>query len=167
MYSTKNLRRNNSYIDIDNNYLYKVDYNVEYLKVPILASVGYSFNKIRFNLIGGFIFDKIINYRVTTNYFYEESSIKNYHPKGINISVRGAIGISTEIFNNVYLNIYPFIDYKIDPDNISMLYIPHWGTNSIHDYYYDQIPNGDDFHSNNYGGLISIGLNVGFEYKFH
>ncbi len=170
MYSTKNIkgyeftRINEESVFHD---LYKVDYDVEYIKVPILATVGYSFKKVMFSITGGFILDHILNYRVKVNYLNGESSYKDYKFDDYNMSVRGGITISTEIFKNINLTLQPFIDYKIDPDDI-FDNTGKWGSRDIYEYYYDQIPNGvvpDDLY-NDYGGILSYGLSIGLEYTF-
>ncbi len=170
MYSTKNIkgyeftRINEESVFHD---LYKVDYEIDYIKVPILATVGYSFKRVRFSIFGGFILDHILNYRVKVNYLNGESSYKDYKFNDYNMSVRGGIAISSEIFKNINLTLQPFIDYKIDPDDI-FDNTGKWGSRDIYEYYYDLIPNGvvpDDLY-NDYGGILSYGLSIGLEYTF-
>ena len=170
MYSTKNIKGYEFFGINDNSVfhdLYKVDYEIDYIKVPILATVGYSFKRVRFSIFGGFILDHILNYRVKVNYLNGESSYKDYKFNDYNMSVRGGITISTEIFKNINLTLQPFIDYKIDPDDI-FDNTGKWGSRDIYEYYYDQIPNGvvpDDLY-NDYGGILSYGLSIGLEYTF-
>ena len=162
MYSTKNIKHYRS-----TNNLYKVNYDVDYIKLPIMASFGYSYKKMKFSIFGGFILDHILNYRLTLNYNYGESEYQDYKFKDYNMSVRGGIIFSTEISKNLSLNIKPFIDYKIDPDDI-FDNTGKWGSRDIYEYYYDQIPNGvvpDDLY-NDYGGILSYGLSIGLEYTF-
>lgn len=170
MYSTKNIK-GYEFTRINENYefhdLYKVDYEIDYIKVPILATVGYSFKRVRFTIFGGFILDHILNYRVKVNYLNGESSYKDYKFNDYNMSVRGGIAISSDIFKNINLTLQPFIDYKIDPDDI-FDNTGKWGSRDIYEYYYDLIPNGvvpDDLY-NDYGGILSYGLSIGLEYTF-
>ncbi|MDY4790284.1 MAG: hypothetical protein SO179_06950 [Bacteroidales bacterium] len=170
MYSTKNIKGYEFFGINDNSVfhdLYKVDYEIDYIKVPILATVGYSFKIVRFSIFGGFILDHILNYRVKVNYLSGESSYKDYKFNDYNMSVRGGITISTEIFKNINLTLQPFVDYKIDPDDI-FDNTGKWGSRDIYEYYYDLIPNGvvpDDLY-NDYGGILSYGLSIGLEYTF-
>ena len=171
MYSTKNIKGYEFFGINDNSVfhdLYKVDYEIDYIKVPILATVGYSFKRVRFSIFGGFILDHILNYRVKVNYLSGESSYKDYKFNDYNMSVRGGITISTEIFKNINLTLQPFVDYKIDPDDIYLLYHYRFGTNSVYDYYYSEIPTGEinSGPTINHGGLLSYGLSIGFEYTF-
>ncbi len=48
MYSTKRINRDEV-----------VDYDIKYIKLPILASVGYSFKRVKLSFTGGFILDHI------------------------------------------------------------------------------------------------------------
>jgi hypothetical protein len=170
MYSTKNIRRYEMFrLEHAPKYqdMYKTDYDIDYIKLPILVSVGYSFKRVKLSITGGFIFDHILNYRVQLNYLRDQNTYKDYKFKDVNIAVRGGITLSTEIFKNINLTLEPFIDYKIDKDNIYYLYHPRWGTSSAYDYYYSEIPNGEtpNFGASE-GGLLSYGLSVGFEYVF-
>jgi hypothetical protein len=155
MYSTKNIRMNSTYIENDNNYFYKADYDIDYIKLPILASVGYSFKRVKLSIIGGFIFDHILNCREKAYYRFSDSEYKDYKPNGINIAVRGGITLSTEIFNNINLSLQPFVDYKLVADKI------YPNDRSILLYYNSDFPN-----STYSGGLLSYGLSIGFEYVF-
>lgn len=122
---------------------------------------------MKLSITGGFIFDHILNYRVRLNYLDDQSTYKDYKFRDVNIAVRGGITLSTEIFKNINLILEPFIDYKIDKDNINYLYHPRWGTNSIYDYYYSEIPNGETPNLGaSEGGLLSYGLSIGLEYVF-
>lgn len=162
MYSTKNIKHYRS-----TNNLYKVNYDVDYIKLPIMASFGYSYKKMKFSIFGGFILDHILNYRLTLNYNYGESEYQDYKFKDYNMSVRGGIIFSTEISKNLSLNIKPFIDYKVDPDDIDYIYNPKFGAKSYFEYYYSEFPNGDDpYFGDEKGGLLSYGLSIGLEYTF-
>ena len=154
MYSTKRINRDET-----------VDYDIKYIKLPILASVGYSFKRVKLSFTGGFIFDHILNYRVKLNYNYDGINYKDYKFDDVNLAIRGGITISTKISNNFNLNIQPFIDYKINPDNI-YYYSGRWDPISDYDYYHTIIPNGVDETGSYKGGLLSYGLNIGLEYVF-
>ncbi len=154
MYSTKRINRDET-----------VDYDIKYIKLPILASVGYSFKRVKLSFTGGFIFDHILNYRVKLNYNYDGINYKDYKFDDVNLAIRGGITISTKISNNFNLNIQPFIDYKINPDNI-YYYSGRGDPISDYDYYHTIIPNGVDETGSYKGGLLSYGLNIGLEYVF-
>jgi len=156
MYSTKRINRNGT-----------VDYDIQYIKLPISASVGYSFKRVKLSFTGGFIFDHILNYRVKLNYNYDGKNYKDYKFDDVNVAVRGGITISTEISKNLNLTLQPFVDYKLVPDGIDLLYHYRFGTTSDYDYYYSEIPNGLKWPSGYYaGGLLSYGLSIGLEYTF-
>ncbi|MBP1646163.1 MAG: hypothetical protein H6Q16_1738 [Bacteroidetes bacterium] len=155
MYSTKRINRDEV-----------VDYDIKYIKLPILASVGYSFKRVKLSFTGGVIFDHILNYRVKLNYNYDGKNYKDYKFDDVNVAVRGGITISTEIFKKINLTLQPFIDYKIDPDNI-YYYSGRWDPIPDYDYYHTQIPNGEDSEGGSpKGGLLSYGLSIGLEYTF-
>lgn len=167
MYSTKRINQYKKYIGNDNNFLYRVDYDINYIKLPILASVGYSFERVKLSFTGGFIFDHILNYRVGLNYLYDGYRYKDYKFDDVNIAVRGGITISTEIFRNINLTLQPFIDYKVIRDDMSLLYHYRFGSDSDSDYYYSEIPNGEGpLGGRSRGGLLSYGLSIGLEYVF-
>lgn len=153
MFSTKRINRD------------EVDYDIKYIKLPILVSVGYSFKRVKLSFTGGFILDHILNYRVKLNYNYDGINYKDYKFDDVNLAIRGGITISTKISNNFNLNIQPFIDYKINPDNI-YYYSGRWDPISDYDYYHTIIPNGVDETGSYKGGLLSYGLNIGLEYVF-
>ncbi|MDD3995720.1 MAG: hypothetical protein PHG98_04370 [Bacteroidales bacterium] len=156
MYSTKRINRDET-----------VDYDIKYIKLPILASVGYSFKRVKLSFTGGFIFDHILNYRVKLNYNYDGKNYKDYKFDDVNVAVRGGITISTKISKNINMTIQPFIDYKIVHDDIDLLYNYRFGSTSDYDYYYSQIPNGLKWPVGYYaGGLLSYGLSIGLEYVF-
>ncbi len=153
MFSTKRINRD------------EVDYDIKYIKLPILVSVGYTFKKVKLSFTGGFILDHILNYRVKLNYNYDGINYKDYKFDDVNLAIRAGITISTKISNNFNLNIQPFIDYKINPDNI-YYYSGRWDPISDYDYYHTIIPNGIDETGSNKGGLLSYGLSIGLEYLF-
>lgn len=170
MYSSKNLKYNDPSVNLENNdfyTIYRADYYIDYIKLPILASVGYSFERFKLSFTGGFIFDHILNYRVGLNYLYDGYRYKDYKFGDINLAVRGGITISTEIFKNINLTLQPFIDYKVIRDDMSLLYHYRFGSGSDYDYYYSEIPNGEGpLGGRSRGGLLSYGLSIGLEYVF-
>ena len=56
MYSSKNLKYNDPSVNLENNdfyTIYRADYYIDYIKLPILASVGYSFERFKLSFTGG------------------------------------------------------------------------------------------------------------------
>lgn len=169
MFSTKSIKYNNPSVNMSNNTfytIYRADFDINYIKLPILVSFGYNYKNVRFSFNGGFIFDKILNYRVGLNYRNDGYSYKDYKVDDIGLSLRGGVSLSTEIFKNVNLNIKSFVDNKVVRDNISDLYNYKWGTVDDYDYYYSQIPAAKTSRRIIPGGLLSYGLSIGIEYVF-
>lgn len=145
-YSTKNTYLNiqpTSWLDSLN----KIDYNISYLNFPIFVTFNvYSFNKLKITCLGGVVFNKIINYDITTHYQNKSKITEKNIQAGQNLglSFRFGIGLTKSIFPNVNLNFSPFIDYKAMLD------------------YREQRPD----YRNLTDDRFSFGLKLGVEYLF-
>jgi hypothetical protein len=170
MYSTKNIAERTFVNGLLADYTFNVDYSIQYIKFPIFLSIGKTFNpNISLNIEGGFIVDRILKYNLSIAEEGKDYEDRNYYPKNIGILARLGLELSIKITNKGYLNINPFVDYKLLRDHIYSLYHPRWGADNIFDYQYHRVPNGEDKNdpnSDNNGGLLSYGLSIGFEYVF-
>jgi hypothetical protein len=171
MYSTKNIMQKTRGGEVDPNYIVYVDYSVQYIKVPIFISFGKTFNSnISLNVKGGLVVDKMLKYNVSIK---EDKgfSDKNYDIDRMRIGIlaRAGLELSIKVIDKGYININPFVDYKLLKDDLYTLPNKDWGVNPLQDYFFRSMPNGEmtfGHSSNDNGGLLSYGLSIGFEYVF-
>jgi hypothetical protein len=149
-----NYAKKNSYLNIHIeptswlDSLNKIEYDIKYLNFPIFVTFDlYSFNKVKINCLGGVVFDKIINYDITTHYQNKSNITEKNIQAGqkLGLSFRFGIGLTKAILPCVNLNLSPFIDYKVMLD------------------YREQRPD----YRNLTDDRFSFGLKLGVEYLFN
>jgi hypothetical protein len=148
IYFTKNITLNTS-----DKIIYQIDYNVDYLRLPILLSYEYLLGKHNFYLRAGITLDKIMNFNVDILYGEKGS----FRFNSFALSALFGIGYKVRLSNVFNLSINPYIESKIVKERLNSI------DNSAN---YprrlcNEIPN--DIKA---GGLLSYGLSIGFEYVF-
>jgi hypothetical protein len=98
----------------------KREYNLYYLNFPIITNIEiFSHRKFSSNVLTGFTFNQIIDYKIKSFYLNGETLIEDnlLNDKKLGLTFLLGTTFSKSIGNKWLLNLSPFINYKFIPDH--------------------------------------------------